>query len=181
MGGAQKFCGPAIRHPRKSRHQKKAARNSRLPPGESLISSCFLGYQGTGCFARPRVDDAHLVPVIGQFLSTVEAHHVGSDPRGRRVTTRPRSNSHWKTVARVPAAKHYVHQSGEHSYPPYHQPLPTRDYSRRGTYYVQYLRFPKGAKGSLETKRRQGRALTWAGIKSLETAGNRRESSVLRT
>jgi len=35
-GGAQKSCGSGICHPGKGRHQKKAARNSRLLPGEGL-------------------------------------------------------------------------------------------------------------------------------------------------
>ncbi len=88
--------------------EKKAANNSRLLPGEYLPLGCFFGYQRTGCLTRLRIDDAHFMPVIGEFLAAVQADHVCPRASSRLYAARATTDRDRKTIARMPASKKSV-------------------------------------------------------------------------
>src|SRR5882672_6504090 len=98
--------------------KKKAARNSRLVQEKIYLLSGFFGYQGAGGILWSRVQNAHLLPVVGEFLAAIKTHYVSPDARRGLVAARSSTNSHWKTVARMPASEHGIHHSGEHDYLP---------------------------------------------------------------
>ena len=50
-------------------------------------------------------DDLHLLPVVGKFFATIQAHDVGTREGSRRVATRPRTNRNGKTAMRVPTTE----------------------------------------------------------------------------
>src|ERR1700730_13471518 len=69
------------------------------------------GRRGISCL---RFHNLHLLPVIAEFFSAVQAGDIGSGALSRRVATRTGAHRNRKTVASVPAAKERVHQPRKH-------------------------------------------------------------------
>jgi hypothetical protein len=86
--------------------------------GTNSVSGRWFRDERGGRLARGSAYDAHLMPIVGQLFAAIETHHIGSDSRACRVAPGTGSDRHRKAIARVPAAKHCVHQSGEHFLPP---------------------------------------------------------------
>lgn len=87
-----------------------------LRPSRSGLSGSLFGDQRTrGYFPRRSTHDSHFLPVIGEFLAAIQAHHIRAEPCSRlTIAACSGSRGHGKTIARVPAAKHRVHQFREH-------------------------------------------------------------------
>ena len=62
-------------------------------------------------------DDLHLFPVVGKFLATVQADHVGASKRCGLAAVGTRTNRDREAVMAVPAPKERVEK------PAYHQQL----------------------------------------------------------
>src|SRR5450432_603128 len=105
------MAAPPLSAARKTTRSGSNNKNSgtEVPPFVSLCSLPTNLNKFLGCQRRDRhslglrADDLHLLPVIGQFLAAVQAHHVGSRNQSSRVASASLYRDR-KTVTVMPAA-----------------------------------------------------------------------------
>src|ERR1700739_4194884 len=60
-------------------------------------------------------DNSHLLPVIGQFFTAIEANNIGARDGRRAIAARSRTNRLRKTVMRMPASEERVQKPTHHT------------------------------------------------------------------
>lgn len=121
------------------------------------------GFSGGHCgLSRQGRDDFHVLPIVRELASAIEADHVGSGEAGRVEATLGTFGRDGEAVVRVPATEDEIEKSVCHIPPP--GSCSPADPQRRGTLTgkglrvssylpVHLFRFQSCAKGSRELKK----------------------------
>jgi len=72
-----------------------------------------LGHERARGFARFGAGNVHFLPVVIEFLATVETNNIGTYAR-RGGASRARADGQRKAVPRMATSEHYVPEFGEH-------------------------------------------------------------------